>query len=848
MRNLVIVRGPQGSGKSHLLRETGLEPFALSPDRMRLALNGPELDYGGELRIPQFRNDEVWKLVGQSFEARLKRGETIALEATFPRRADIDRFVQQAREYRYNILIVDLYGIDNSVLRAQNKNRPSFSVVRDYVIDRTVAAYEPGPSDIPTVRRTSHRRCVEAVKQFISLPVVDLSAYRQIVHIGDIQGCYDALIDQRSPISGGLKDDCFYIFTGDFLDRGPENGKVLRWALDKLVGQDNVKLLRGNHENHLIDFADERAAFAREFNNRTLPLLQAEGIRPRDVLPMTHFLVDVFPYRWGNKNILTCHAGLPNWPESLHLVPGQQCVTGIGHYGDPVDEQFSSWALEHESLESGEFWQVHGHRNRANFPTRAGARSFNLEGQPDFGGHLRFAVLDETGWSTCDVRSRNFRSLKQTHEINAAEGRKILGPHAPLAPWVLEDKDKAICFSDAEIQQFLSHDFVAEKQSETLPHISSLSFTKSAFFTRAWDDVTVKARGLFINRGTNEIVSRSDSKFFNLGEMPETSAEALEKSLQFPVAGYLKENGFLGIAGYDRETDQLILSSKSRIEGEFADIFREIAEELLGYAGLERLYRVLRDQNASAMFEVIDPIRDPHITEYGHRDLVLLNLLHRSPERATMPFKDLQKLGAFLGVRVKERCFEIDNFVGLEAHVRHLMTSRTAQVGRHNVEGLVLEDSSGFSVKVKTGWYSHWKRMRTLKDKILRHRKSGKVFVPEDDDAETLAFVNFCHRQADDVLEKDIITLRKAFLSCPDAIVPSTLVSEVRTPALPDKKLEGFKRGLEAISALISAGKAKGPSVKRIVEQAHADPHKRRLLDEHPLREQFLALSAESSL
>src|SRR3546814_5602864 len=75
-------------------------------------------------------------------------------------------------------------------------------------------------------------------------------------------------------------------------------------------------------------------------------------------------------------------------------------------------------------------------------------------------------------------------------------------------------------------------------------------------------DLTTVARGLFIDNIDNTIVARSYEKFFNHGEKTETSDDALQSSLAFPVEGFDKANGFLCITGYSERTGELIIASK----------------------------------------------------------------------------------------------------------------------------------------------------------------------------------------------------------------------------------------------------------------------------------------------
>lgn len=53
----------------------------------------------------------------------------------------------------------------------------------------------------------------------------NLSKYKKIHHIGDLQGCYSVLKEYIKTI----KEDEFYIFLGDYINRGIENGKVINF-------------------------------------------------------------------------------------------------------------------------------------------------------------------------------------------------------------------------------------------------------------------------------------------------------------------------------------------------------------------------------------------------------------------------------------------------------------------------------------------------------------------------------------------------------------------------------------------------------------------------------------------
>ena len=68
------------------------------------------------------------------------------------------------------------------------------------------------------------------------------------VVIGDIHGCVDAL--QR--LLDALPDDIEQIYSvGDLVDRGPDSKGVVQLCMDN-----NIKAVRGNHEDMFLDFLD----------------------------------------------------------------------------------------------------------------------------------------------------------------------------------------------------------------------------------------------------------------------------------------------------------------------------------------------------------------------------------------------------------------------------------------------------------------------------------------------------------------------------------------------------------------------------------------------------------------
>ena len=92
---------------------------------------------------------------------------------------------------------------------------------------------------------------------------MDLSQYNKIHVFGDIHGCYTALKEYMDS-NGNIKEDEFYIFCGDYIDRGIENAETINY-LCELSKLPNVIFLEGNHERWLWMWANNLISRSKEF-------------------------------------------------------------------------------------------------------------------------------------------------------------------------------------------------------------------------------------------------------------------------------------------------------------------------------------------------------------------------------------------------------------------------------------------------------------------------------------------------------------------------------------------------------------------------------------------------------
>lgn len=773
MRKLIITRGMPGSGKSFALNSVGLKDWTLSSDELRNVFSAPIMTSDGRITInpSPYINQRVFPFLTKLAEERMQRGETLAIDTTLIERADLVDWAELAKKFRYQIAVLDLTSTSLEKAIKQNFEREESRIVPESKLremhGRLIEAGLREVEGVHVIEGKDDGSHINELEKWVKEPVRDFNNYKAVVHIGDLQGCHTVVTGPGGPLQQGFRDDTAYVFIGDLLDRGIENGKVMRWFVDEALHRDNVFLLWGNHEDHLHLWATGQDAVSNEFLLRTLPQLEMAGLTPKDADAVCNKAMDYLEYSYRGALVLATHAGLSNYPEKPHLISLEQFSKGTGNYSDPVDDQF-----ERNSTRG---FQVHGHRNYGHVGIRATEHSFNLEDSVEFGGHLRTCTLDAYGWHIAQYRNQVFKPLRDrlSTENVISEHRKQerkLVPH-----WILKNDGKSTQMDEATLLAMQEHSGVRQKESELFPHVYSLNFTKKVFYDRSWDDVVVKARGLFISEDNCEIVARGYNKFFNVGEREETQIGSLSKSMSFPITSYVKYNGYLGNIGYDSKTDSLFIASKSTPDGDFAQWFREIVEETLNDTQKEQLRRYLRDTESSMTFEVIDPVRDPHMIEYDRHKMVLLDIIRRSTEFEKADFTIVESVGRKIGLETKQKAMMFPNATAFAGWYKKAVNDMNYKIGGEQVEGLVIEDSNGFMTKVKLPFYAFWKQMRSMKDRIVATSEKGQKFTyeytrrsdgnppTEQDVALANEFRDWCLDQDVALLKSDIIALRNKF-------------------------------------------------------------------------------------
>lgn len=703
MRKILFTRGYPGSGKSRFINVAGLEEYVLSTDKIRLMLSSPIMTETGDTGISQEFNPAVWSYAKNFIEEKMKRGEFIVFDATFIKNEDIKPFLKMADLWGYEKAVFDFTDMNIEMIKERNLDRENASKVPTHVIDKMVEENKKwqNPSDVFYHKIGSwtlnFKKDLEILKEWSKVPVENFSHYENIHHIGDLQGCNTVLTEN---LNYNEKD--LYVFVGDLIDRGIENGDLIK-SMVELCKRDNVIVLWGNHEDHLWRFYKDLEPVSDEFKENTLPQLKRAQITKEDLKIIFSKTREVLLYKFHDKNIMVTHAGLSDVPKRPELISKYQYTKGVGTYEYPIDKQFKN----------SEWIQIHGHRNSHSFKQDEFSNSINLEDSVEFGGYLRISSLSKDGWKHNRYKNKVFKPYY------ARKGREMkikidwLGTGTKIDPQLIKD------FREHKMSN--GKKAVREVYSVKFPHVSSFNFSKDVFFDKAWDDLTSKARGFFadaseIDKGIVNCVSRSYDKFFNENEREETKIETLVETLQFPLYGYLKENGYLGILGYDEKQDELFISSKSSTDTDFALWFEEMLLKKVDKK-TDKLKRDLHDLECSMTFEVIDPVKDPHIIKYSEPQIVLLDIIHRGQEFKKAPYDIVKEIGEKYGFKTKERVLRFQNkeqFLGWYNKSKNNMDFKQ--------EGIVFEDQKGFHFKWKSPYYQFWKHMRGMKDAISAGR------------------------------------------------------------------------------------------------------------------------------
>ncbi len=725
MRILLLLRGSAGCGKSTWIDKNGLKPYTLSADDIRLLCQSPIMQVDGTEGISQTNDNVTWKTLFNLLETRMQKGEFTVIDATNSKTSEMNRYKEMCNTYRYRIYCVDFTDIPIEEVKRRNANREVLKRVPEEAIDKMYSRFatQKIPSGIKVIKPDE--------LDTIWMRMIDLSEYKKIHHIGDIHGCNTVLQKYLSD-NGGMKDDEFYIFTGDYIDRGLENADVVKFLIS-IKDKKNVLMLEGNHERWLWLYANGCTGKSKEFELITKPDLEEAKIDKKDIRQLYRRFGQCAYYKYGDNVYLVTHAGLSTLPKNLSFVATDQMIRGVGGYND-----FKKIAETFINTTPDNVYQIHGHRNTKRLDTKVNDRVFNLEGRVEFGGELRCVQVDKDGIHTIEIQNEVFKTPEIQSEQTVTS--------SSVADTIIALRENR---------------YIQEKK---FGNISSFNFTEKAFYDKVWDEQTTKSRGLYLDTLKGKVVARAYDKFFNINERPETKFDMLQYKLKFPVTAYVKENGFLGIVSYNEYKDDLLIASKSTLDSQFAQWFKEMLYEKISAENIQEMKKYIKEHNVSFVFECVDMKNDPHIIEYPKSKLFLLDIVQNDMNFSKYEYDTMVDIANQFGLTSKEKAFEIATWQEFFDWYYDILEEDYEYDGR-KIEGFVIEDSVGYMTKLKLTYYNFWKFMRSISHEAIRNgyiRRTSALTTPTAN--EYYAWVRKLHDVEDkDSIPKDICTLRSLF-------------------------------------------------------------------------------------
>jgi predicted kinase len=673
MRTLVLMRGAPGCSKTTWIQQYKLEQYSISPDNIRTMIQSPVMNLEGKFYISQSNDKRVWSLLFEILEDRMKRGEFTIIDATHSKSSDFSKYKKLIDLYRYRLVCIDFTNVPIEVCKERNRNRDPYKFVPEHVIDMMYSRFKnPIPGFVKVIKP----------EEFDTLLVkpIDYNKFKRIHHIGDIHGCYTVLMKylEFNKFHPHLIEDELYIFLGDYIDRGIENAEVIRFLMS-ICEQKNVLLLEGNHSKHIKNYAFDQEIVSREAKI-SLKQIEDVGITKKELRNFCRHLGQLAYYTYNDQVVLVNHGGISSLNTNPLFISSNEFIKGVGKYEDKIDDH---WIQNNNYFKK--VVQIRGHRNIYDLPTKVNDLSYCLEGKIEFGGDLRCVTLTkEEGFQTHEIRNTVFR-------VNSLQK--------------VSSQDQSV--EDLLFQFQSNPKYIMERKCG---NISSFNFTREVFGSKLWNSITHKARGMFINTNTKEIVCRGFDKFFNLNETPETKLSNLPNKLVFPLEITVKENGFLGLLGYDSESDDLIFTSKGSMESEHSKWFKDIFGSK--YSNTKHIKEYLKNNNCCLLFEVIDPINDPHIIEHKEQDIVLIDIVRRTPNYESIP----DDLGQFNKVKYLNPISNMAEFMTWYHQVNVYSDDNP-------IEGYVIKDQNNFMFKIKLPYYSFWKYMRDIKEVITKGKE-----------------------------------------------------------------------------------------------------------------------------
>lgn len=661
MRILFMLVGIQGAGKSYDIKKLNLEYMTISADTMRVMNGMLMVGTNDSNYIDNLNDNYVWDQLMQVLENRFTYGQTTILDTTSL--YDINNILDLARAYRYRVVFVvyDKFSIDecyNNVLSRKYNNNIPYDVLIKFqtrLIDFK-KKYKNYETDLSLAIKTWDKFYFHE----------DLfNQYEDICIIPDLHGSiyvFNNFLKENNMLEN---TNIAYIFLGDFIDRGEDNVAIIK-QLIWLATLSNVYFIIGNHDLRLFNWAYDRECKGRLFKKTLSEIYQKEDEKEienikKSLRKISNKFKDYLYFDFKGQKYFLNHAGIEKMTDSFPacFLNGKKTFG----YREDVDSYESyikvgnKWKENHPDI-----IQIFGHRNC--FPSKLensikiNDNAYCIESNVEYGDPLITFYLKDKNTKMYDNPNKNTERIKDNLQFLIQE--KVFAEH----------------------------------------NLKSINYTKNVFYKKIWNDITVKARGLYRYIDSNEIAGRGYPKFFNIDEQIDTKIENWIKNATYPVCFYKKYNGFLGVVFYNKTLKVLEYATKSIAYGK---IYNDYLEELFTDKQKEYITEICKIHNVTFLFECLNMKDDEHPIKIKKSELILLDIIENTEE---FVYKN-----EFINNLFK--CKEIVAVAQNESELIKLVDHYSNSLDI-DFEGVVLQDNNKRMLKIKSLYYNIKKLLRTI--------------------------------------------------------------------------------------------------------------------------------------
>ena len=145
---------------------------------------------------------------------------------------------------------------------------------------------------------------------------------------------------------------------------------------------------------------------SQEFIFETQKQLEEAGVTKGVVKNMAKREKQIVYFSYHGKEFVATHGGIPHFGRGLAFYPSVDFMKGVGKYED-VLQVAETWV---NSSDSNQF-NIFGHRGMGH-PMKLNERVYCLEGEVEFGGHLRALRITPDEIIQVEIKNNKFRPRK----------------------------------------------------------------------------------------------------------------------------------------------------------------------------------------------------------------------------------------------------------------------------------------------------------------------------------------------------------------------------------------------------------------------------------------------------